>query len=228
MTRAQLQRPAMIAVVLFLGRCGGDRVPTTPPAPSSVPSAPAAPSPTPSPNPRPDPSPSVAAHCGQLAPGPVARVTVAPREHNIAGVNKGMKVLVRQEFSDEVLCIDKDLDHRIDFNLNQRNDDSKECCWEGHPHWSVDDPHGMLVIEGVRDDLGFIYRIRVSPQGRRGRLAVSASLDHVDSYPWESRSNYSPGALIVEAVPEDELHLCNCTYLGNAGYMGPDCPKSKY
>jgi hypothetical protein len=228
MVRTRVQRGVVIGMVLFVGSCGGDRVPTSPPSPSPLPITPTLPSPTPTPTATPDPSPSANAACGNLAPGPVTRLTVSPREHSIEGVKKTMKVLVRKEFTDEVLCVDMDLAHRIDFNLNQRNDDNKECCWTNGPSWSVGDPNGMVVGEGVRDDHGFIYRVQIDPRGRRGRIAVDAYLDGVDSYPWESRSEYSLGPVIVEAMPKDELYLCNCTYIGNGGYMGPDCPKSNY
>lgn len=197
--------------------CGGSENPAKPPTPQ--PSA----SPTPAPIPV-----TVPPYCGSLPPGPVTRVAVAPREHSIDGQQMEMKVRVYEPFVDEVLCVDKDRDHKIDFNLNQRNASGKECCWEGTPGWAVRDPSGVVTSQQIRDNKGFIFRVRIDPRGAPARVAVSAELDGVQSYPWQSGSEYEKGPVWIQAMSAQELKQCTCAYLGNAGYAGSGCPKSGY
>jgi hypothetical protein len=216
---------------VLLAACGGSGdAPTTagtaPPAPA--PAAAPTPVPTPTPTPAPETPPVSDAKCGSLAPGPVARLTVAPRTHDQDGAPVPMRVLVRTEFSDEILCVDKDKDHKIDFNLNQRNLGGQEACWEGEPGWKVRDPDGIVTTQQVRDEHGFIFRVRISPRGARGRVGVSAELDGVRSHPWQSATGYTPGPVWVEAMRREELKDCSCVYLGNAGYQGQGCPKTGY
>jgi hypothetical protein len=216
----------MAGLALIVAGCGGGTTqpPITVATLAPVPTLAAAP--TPAPTPAAGPSPD--AKCGSLPAGPVTRVTVAPRTHDENGGPVSMRVLVRTEFSDEVLCVDKDKDHKIDFNLNQRNLGNQESCWEGEPGWKVRDPDGIVTNQQVRDDHGFIFRVRVSPRGERGRVGVSAELDGVRSHPWQSGAGYTPGPVWIEAMRREELKDCACVYLGNAGYQGEGCPKTGY
>src|SRR5687768_18433524 len=115
-----------VGVGLILAGCTGGRSPTTPePSPASTP--PPAPAPTPTPN----------TSCG-LAPGPVVRYAVRPREHREN--NRKVEMLVRARPGwDEVWCIDKDSAHQLDFDSNQRNADRRECCWVYDPQWTITD-----------------------------------------------------------------------------------------
>jgi hypothetical protein len=156
----------------------------------------------------------------------VARIAISPRQHSIDGANVDVRVRVRPGF-DEAWCVDKDKDHRLDFNLNQRNADGRACCWDDPPEWSVDDDSGLVAGNGTtRDDNGFIYRIRVEPRGRAGSVGVSANLDGVDSHPWQSGSGYQMGNLNIVALSASDIQKdCTCVYLGNGLYEGDKCPK---
>ena len=216
----------LVGGALMLAACGGGstQAPTAAPTPTPAP----APTPAATPPPTPLAGPSPDAKCGSLPPGPVTRVTVAPRTHDENGAPVTMRVLVRTEFSDEVLCVDKDKDHKIDFNLNQRNLGGQESCWEEEPGWKVRDPDGIVTNQQVRDEHGFIFRVRISPRGERGRVGVSAELDRVRSHPWQSGAGYTPGPVWIEAMRREELKDCTCVYLGNAGYQGEGCKKTGY
>jgi hypothetical protein len=223
---ASFRRWACSIVIMACSACGGasNRTPTAISTPVPEPSS----TPIPLPSPTPLGSPPPEAKCGNLAPGPVARVAVSPRQHDENGAKITMKVLVRTLFSDEVLCVDKDKDHKIDFNLNQRNLGGQEACWEGEPGWKVRDPGGIVTLQQVRDEHGFIFRVRISPGGERGRVGVSAELDRIHSHPWLSGQGYTPGPIWIEAMRKEELKGCSCVYLGNGGYEGEGCPKTGY
>ena len=208
-------------LLAFLALSCGSDTPARPPQPSA--------SPTPTPLPAPIPSPSAAPQCGSLAPGPVMRIAVAPRSHDVDGKQVEMRVMVSEMFEDEVLCIDKDREHKIDFNLNQRNADGKECCWKGEPGWAVRDGYGVVTSQQIRDDKGFIFRVRIDPKGVSANVGVSAELDDIQSHPWQSGSGYSRGPIWIQAMSAQEIkQQCTCGYIGNGGYTGSGCPKSGY
>jgi hypothetical protein len=217
--RSRLRPAPVVALLLAFAACGSDTpAPTTPvTTPPTLPPSTLPPAPV--------PIPSTDAKCGSLPAGPITRVAVAPRQHDENGVQAEMRVLVREEFSDEVLCVDKDQDHKIDFNLNQRNADGKESCWRDQPGWAVRDPAALVTSQQPRDQYGFIFRVRISPGGRTGRVGVSAELDEVQSHPWQSSSGYAPGPLWIEAMDREGLKNCKCVYLGNGGYEGEGCTK---
>jgi hypothetical protein len=214
---------ALILAAALLGEgCGGGGGSPVAPAPTPTP----APVPTPTPTPAPTPSPDAAARCAGLASGPVTRIAVSPRQLVTDGVNSDMMVRVRPGF-DEVWCVDKDKEHRLDFNLNQRNANGQACCWENTPEWNVSDPSNLQSGSGsTRDDNGFIYRIRIASGGRKGTVGISAKLDGVDSHPWQSLSGYTIGTLDVVAMEASDIAKdCQCTYKGNGQYEGAKCPK---
>lgn len=205
--------------------CDGDGRSTTPttvatPTPTPAPTA----TPTPSPSPTPTPAPA-GSKCEKLAPGPVSRLTVAPRELQTDGVTVEMRVRARRNF-DEVLCLPKSGSHRLDFNLNQKNADGEECCWEDDPSWAVEDPSGLVSSESSRHDHDFIWRLRIDPDGGTGTVTIQAELDGVESHPWQSGSGYrqEPLGIVVMSAAEIEEE-CQCVYLGNGIYEGDQCPK---
>ena len=227
------RRSVLVALALLGGSCGGSN-PTTPPpvaqaTPTPTPSATASPS-----VPTPTPTPTAAARCDnlqplpgeeKLQPGPVTRVAVSPRQQVSDNQNLDILVRARPGF-DEVWCVDKDKEHRLDFNLNQRNDNGKECCWLGFPEWKVDDPGRVVDSAAVRDDFGFIYRLRINTHGERVTVGLSARLDGVDSAPWQSGSGYEKGPLQIVAMGANEITRdCKCIYKGNGIYEGVGCTK---
>lgn len=217
--RSRLRPAPVVALLLAFSACGGDAPPPTTPVTTPATLAPATPPPAPMPVPTTD------AKCGSLPPGPITRVAVAPRQHDEDGSQVEMRVLVRDEFSDEVICVDKDKDHKIDFNLNQRNADGQESCWREEPGWAVRDPGAMVTNQQPRDQHGFIFRVRISPRGATGRVGVSAELDGIQSQPWQSGAGYPTGPIWIEAMDRQGLNKCTCVYLGNGGYEGEGCRK---
>lgn len=211
-----------------LATCGGKETPANPtpsptPKPSSSPTPAPGPTPTPTPNPAPTPDTQ---RCAKLEEGPVTRLAIAPRGHFIGSDQIPMRVRVNKVYEDEVWCIDKDKDHKLDFNLNQRNANGKECCWENDPVWTVDDPNFIVNSSEWRDSYGFIFRIRVNPQGKKGSVFVQTRLDGIDSYPWQSASYYSKGPLVIESMSASEITKeCTCTFKGNGQYEGDKCTK---
>jgi len=207
-------RSAAIAV-LFCS-CGGSS-PTQPPP---------APSPSPPPVAQPSPSPSVppsAADC-PFAPGPVARLALSPRALMSNDAIAPMRVRVVSP-SEEVLCLDKDKSHRLDFNLNQKNEAGQECCWVDGPRYRIrQDLVRMVADFGAIDANGFILRVRVEPRGEESSFGVEARLDGVFNYPWESGGRYRQEPLRVITLPgEDIPALCPCMYFGNGRYEGGSC-----
>jgi hypothetical protein len=155
----------------------------------------------------------------------VARLAVAPRTQVEDGETVPIRVRARPGF-DEVWCLDKDKEHRLDFNLNQRNESGRECCWNGEPEWETLDPSGIAGGQSVRDQYGFVYRIRVFPQGTRGTVGLRANLDGVNSFPWQSGSGYEQGPIEMVTMSASEIQRdCKCVFLGNGQYEGAGCSK---
>src|SRR5262245_30992269 len=192
--------PGLLALV-GLGSCGGSTPAKPNPSPSATPTPSPGPTPPPAPTPTPNPAPTPdAQRCAKLEAGPVVRVAIAPRGQYEGSTQVAMRVRVTKPYEDEVWCVDKDKEWKRDFNLNQRNDNGKECCWEEDPVWHIDDPDFLVDNGEWRDPYGFIYRVRVNPRGKKGSIYVRTSLDGNDSYPWQSGSYYAKGPLIIEAM----------------------------
>jgi hypothetical protein len=202
-----------VAVGLILAGCGGGPSPTTPePSPASTP--PPTPAPTPTPN----------TSCG-LAPGPVVRYAVRPRDHRENNRKVDMLVRARPGW-DEVWCIDRDSAHQLDFDSNQRNADRQECCWVYDPQWSIADPNGFVTGQEVLLDNPFLRRLHVDPRGREGIINVQATIDGVKSRPWQNFSGYEEGPLTIVSMSRAEIERdCNCIFLGNGRYAGANCAK---
>src|SRR5688572_11370889 len=100
------------------------------------------PTPAPTATPSPTPKPCTA------APGPITSYAILPRldltlEND---VTQALKVRVVIPFRDEVLCIDKDATHRIEFDSKQKNAARQEACGENDPAWRiVEDPDGIVA-----------------------------------------------------------------------------------
>jgi hypothetical protein len=220
---SRLRAWLLVAGTALSAACGGD-TPTVPVTPSPSPTVAPAPTPTPTPTPAATPTPSVD-KCAGLQAGPVTRLAISPRAHQQDGTDVDIRVRARPGF-DEVWCVDKDREHRLDFNLNQRNAGGRECCWVEDPEWSLDDPSDMAGGESVRDQYGFIYRIRVAPGGARGTVGITANLDDIDSHPWQSNSGYPRGPLNIVAMSAAEIQRdCKCIFRGNGVYEGDGCTK---
>ena len=202
-----------VGVGLILAGCGGGRSLTTPePSPASTP--PPTPAPTPTPN----------TSCG-LAPGPVVRYAVRPRDHRENNRKVDMLVRARPGW-DEVWCIDKDSAHQLDFDSNQRNADRQECCWVYDPQWTITDPNGFVTGQEVLLDNPFLRRLHVEPRGREGIVHVQATIDGVNSRPWQTFSGYQEGPLTIVSMSRGEMERdCNCIFLGNGRYAGTNCAK---
>ena len=198
---------------LILSGCGGGSSPTTP-EPTAAPTQPPTPAPTPTPN----------VSCG-LAPGPVVRYAVRPREQRLG--SRKVDVLVRARPGwDEVWCIDKDAAHQLDFDSNQRNADNRECCWVYDPQWAITDPDGFVTGQEVIFDNPFLRRLQLEPGGREGVVLVQATLDGITSRPWQTFSGYREGPLVIVSMSRAEMDRdCNCIFLGNGRYAGATCPK---
>jgi hypothetical protein len=214
-----MRRHALLSVAVLgtLAACGGDN-PVTPPPPTTTTTIAAQPSPSPSPSP-------VSTECN-LAPGPVARFAISPREVREDGEQVNMLVRARPNW-DEVLCIDKNKVARIDFNANQRNEAGRESCYIGPVTWRlVSDDDQMVTGQQSRHPEGFIYRFNIEPRGRDGEILIEAHLDGLDSYPWQSGSGYRREPLRIVAMGRNEMDRdCTCIYRGNGVYEGGRCPK---
>lgn len=200
-------------LALILTGCGGGSSPTAP-----------EPTPAPTPQPTPAPTPTPNTTCG-LAPGPVVRYAIRPREHRVNGRKVDMLVRARPGW-DEVWCIDKDSVHQLDFDSNQRNEANQESCWVYDPQWTITDPGSFVTGQEVIFDNPFLRRLHVDPKGREGTVDVQATIDGVRSRPWQTFSGYREGPLQIVAMSRAEIERdCNCVFLGNGRYAGASCPK---
>jgi hypothetical protein len=155
----------------------------------------------------------------------VTRLAIAPRALSTNGAPARMRTRLIGP-GEEVLCLASDRSHRLDFNLNQRNAQGQESCWEGFPSYRIrGDTERMVESTSTIDDNGFIFRVRVEPQGvNEATFGVEAELDGVFSHPWQSGALYPQEPLRVITLPgEDIPRLCPCIYLGNGGYEGGSC-----
>lgn len=161
-----------------------------------------------------------------FAPGPVTRLAIAPRALSTNGVAAPMRTRLIGP-GEEVLCLASEKSHRLDFNLNQRNAQGQESCWEGFPSYRVrGDTQHMVVSTSTIDDNGFIFRARVEPNFQEASFGVEAELDGVFSYPWLSGGQYPREPLRVITLPGDDIPaFCPCIYLGNGGYEGGSCSR---
>ena len=210
------RRAAPILIAVCALSCGGGGAPLQPPIPSPSPTPVAVPSPS---------APPANTTCG-LAPGPVTRLAISPREQNTDGARVEIRVRALPNF-DEAWCLDKDKDHRLDFNLNQKNADGRECCWVGTPEWSImEDPGDIVTGIATIDGEGFIGRVRVEPRGRETFFTLEARLDGIRSHPWQSGSGYRREPLKVMTMSAEDIpQACPCIYLGNGQYTGVGCRK---
>jgi hypothetical protein len=219
MPRSPLPAIRCAAIAVLCASCGGSS-PTQPPAgPSPSPSPAAQPSPVPS------PSPAVTACSkGSFAPGPVTRLAVAPRALQSNGVSAPMRTRYVGP-GEELLCLESEKSHRLDFNLNQRNALGQESCWEGFPSYRIrGDTEHMVTGTTPIDDNGFVFRVRVEPNKNVASFGVEAELDGVFSHPWLSGGQYPREPLRVITLPGEEIgSFCPCIYLGNGGYEGGSC-----
>ena len=98
--------------------------------------------------PSPSPSPSPAANScpwGPFAPGPVTRLAISPRALECDGARAPMRTRLVGP-GEELLCLDSEKSHRIDFNLNQRNEFGQESLLGGPaalPHPRRHGPHRL-------------------------------------------------------------------------------------
>jgi hypothetical protein len=211
-----LTRLGTLVLALASLTCGGGEVPTQPVV---------VPTPTPVPTPAATPTPVASAQCGTLAPGPVTRYAIAPRSQMTDGVQVPIRVWIQGPWQ-EAWCIDKDKEHRLDFNSNQRNADGRECCFVNDPEWRIaDDPGGIVLGHGAFGDHAFNYRIGVDPRGLETSFGVQARIDGVASKPWQSGPlvGYAEGPLRIVAMSAPDIQrLCKCTYFGNGNY-NPEC-----
>lgn len=216
-----MSRILALAASAALLSCGGTS-PTLPPVPTPS----ASPDTQPSPSPSPSASPSPGAASCPFAPGPVTRLAIAPRALQSNGAPAPMRTRLVGP-GEEVLCLDYEKSHRLDFNLNQRNAFGEESCWEGFPSYRVrGDTQRMVTGSGPIDDNGFVFRVRVEPREHEASFGVEAELDGVFSHPWTSGGGYPREPLRVITLSGDELPwVCPCIYLGNGAYEGGSCER---
>jgi hypothetical protein len=217
--------PAAVSVLLLLSGCGGSS--TTPqidptPTPTST-TATLQTTSTTATTTGVDPNLD---KCGSLAGGPVTRYAISPREQRADGEVTPMRVRARPGF-DEVWCIDKDKEHRLDFNSNQRNAQGRECCWIDDPEWDFDDPDRMVQSgQVIVNTHNFNYRMRINPRGARGTVSVTARIDGIPSQPWQSGSGYRIEPFRIVSMSKNEIERdCLCIFLGNGLYEGDRCTK---
>ena len=210
---------SVLVLAALLPSCDGGS-PTQPPPPPTTVAAQPSPSPSPSATP-------AAADCprGPFAPGPVARLALAPRALQSDGADAPMRTRLVAP-GEELLCLESGKSHRIDFNLNQRNAEGQECCWVDPPRYRIRGDTERIVTDFLPiDDNGFILRVRVEPRGiNEATFGVEAQLDGVFSHSWTSGGGYPIEPLRVITLPGDEIgRLCPCIYLGNGAYEGGSC-----
>ena len=217
---------AAVCAVAVLINCGGDSGsnPTPQPSPTAQPTP--TPTPTPAPTPTPTPGPVGSSNCPPSGePGPVAKYAISPRAAQADGVNTDIRVRARPNF-DEVWCIDRTKEHRLDFNSTQKNADNRECCWQNDPTWEiVADDNRMVTATGTANGNIFNFRVRINPKGQNGVVLVQATLDGVKSHPWQAGSGYRQEPLAIVAVAPADLADCKCIFRGNGIYEGVGCTK---
>lgn len=218
-----------VAVIAMLAlSCGGDSSSPGGPNPAPTPTpTPTLATPTPTPAPTATPTPDASSKCGNLAPGPVARVAIAPRRQREGASQGDVDMMVRAKPNfDEVWCVDKDKEQILDINVNQRDANGKECCWVNDPVADFDDPENVVSSFTQPHPYGFIIRVRLKGNGRTGTVSVWSKLDGQDSYPWQSGSGYRQEPLRIELMSKNQIQdQCQCIYKGNAVYEGTRCPK---
>jgi hypothetical protein len=212
---------AVAGILAVVVSCGGDN-PVVPPPPTTTTTIATQPSPSPSPSPSP-----VTQQC-TLAPGPVTRLAISPRELRTDGATADVFVRARANW-DEVVCLDRDKVHRLDFNANQRNADGRESCYEGDVSWRVvSDDDSMVTGSSSRHDDGFIWRYNIEPRGRNGSIEIEADLDGIKSHPWQSGSGYRREPLRIVTMGANEISRdCLCIFKGNGVYEGAACPLAR-
>ena len=217
-------RLSAVGALALLSSCGGST--TAPPVTTNPPTTITATTTVVTTSPSSTTPPDESLRCGNLAPGPVVRYAITPREQRADGEIVDMKVRARPGF-DEVWCVDKDKEHRLDFNSNQRNAAGRESCWVDDPSWRFQDPERFVQTgQVIPNTNSFNYRIRMNPRGARGEVAVEAEIDGVVSYPWQSGSGYAREPLRIVAMSKNEIERdCLCVFRGNGIYEGDRCPK---
>ena len=194
MSRTFLAASGCAALAVLLACDSGS--PTQPPPPPVT---------TLAPQPLPSPSPSPGAAGCPFAPGPVTRLAISPRALQTNGRAAPMRTRLVGP-GEEVLCLESDRSHRLDFNLNQRNALGQESCWEGTPGYRIrGDTERMVESTDVIDDNGFVFRVRVEPNFNVASFGVEAELDGVFSHPWTSGGVYPREPLRVITLPSDEI-----------------------
>lgn len=212
-----------VGAIALLSSCGGST--TTPPVNSTLPPSTTTATTvatTPPTTQAPDPS----LRCANLAPGPIVRYAITPREQRADGEVVDLRVRARPNF-EEVWCLDKDKEHRLDFNSNQRNAAGREACWVDDPVWRYEDADRFVdQAQPIPNTNGFNYRMRVNSHGARGTVFVEAEIDGVLSYPWQSGSGYRREPLQIITMSKNEIDRdCLCIFRGNGIYDGDRCPK---
>jgi hypothetical protein len=211
-----------VGAIALLSSCGGST--TTPPVTTipTVSSTSTTVITTPPTTTPPDPS----LRCANLAPGPVTRYAITPREQRADGDVVDLRVRARPNF-EEVWCLDKDKEHRLDFNSNQRNAAGREACWVDDPVWHYEDADRFVdLAQPIPNTNGFNYRMRINSRGARGTVFVEAEIDGVLSYPWQSGTGYRREPLQIVAMSKNEIDRdCLCIFRGNGIYEGDRCPK---
>ena len=218
-----MTRRTLLVLAAALGpSCGGSSPTQPPPVPSTTVAA------QPSPSPSPAASPA-ASGCpwGPFAPGPVTRLAISPRALESNGARAPMRTWLVGP-GEELLCLESEKSHRIDFNLNQRNALGQESCWVDRPGYRIRaDTDRIVTDSGPIDDNGFILRVRVDPRGiNEATFGVEAQLDGVFSHPWTSGGDYPIEPLRVITLPGEEIaRVCKCVWIGNGGYEPGSCER---
>jgi len=217
-----MTRRTLLLIAAALPSCGGSSPTQPPPVPSTTVAA------QPSPSPSPSASPA-ASSCpwGPFAPGPVTRLAISPRALESDGARAPMRTRLVGP-GEELLCLDSDKSHRIDFNLNQRNEFGQESCWVDPPRYRIRGDTDRIVADWLPvDDNSFILRVWVEPHGiNEATFGVEAQLDGVFAHPWTSGGGYPIEPLRVITLPGDEIaRLCKCVWIGNGGYEPGSCQR---
>src|SRR5687767_6797190 len=163
---------AAVGMALVGASCGDTPTVTPTPGPPTTTLAPQPP-PTTLPS-----TPPPSASC-TLAPGPVTRLAISPRELRTDGATADVYVRARSNW-DEVVCLDRARSHRLDFNANQRNAAGQESCYNGDVSWNIlSDDNSMITGSSSRHEDNFIWRYNIEPRGSNGVIAIEAELDGI-------------------------------------------------